>query len=250
MRFQGDVEFVQTPRAAARRPRAGRAGRAGPRTGSADPCRTNHSKSQLIEELFDLPVARAVCAEIGLEGLRSDDETIILLSKYPGAPPLYWHQDLMNWGHPSAAAPWPTRIFLSYYTVDTDRQNGCLRAIPGSHRRRHRLHDLLPEAHSQQLAAAESQAALPAAVFEDVPDAVDLPMNAGDLIIGDARLLHSAWPNTSAGTRRTCILAWHNVFEDFPTPPSWCARLRASSAHWAAGRSLNAAAAAAVQVGR
>ena len=58
-------------------------------------------------------------------------ETVILLSKYGGAPPLYWHQDLMSWGQPSAATPWPTRVFLSYYTVDTNRANGCLRVIPG-----------------------------------------------------------------------------------------------------------------------
>jgi hypothetical protein len=41
----------------------------------------------------------------------------------------------------------------------------------------------------------------------------------GDLIIGDARLLHAAWPNTT-DTRRTCVLAWHNCF-NFPQPPSW-----------------------------
>jgi len=36
----------------------------------------------------------------------------------------------MNWGHASATTPWPSRVFLSYYTVDTNRENGCLRVIP------------------------------------------------------------------------------------------------------------------------
>ena len=53
----------------------------------------------------------------------------------------------------------------------------------------------------------------------DHPDAVDVPLKAGDLIIADARLLHAAWPNRTA-QRRTLVLAWHAVFS-FPRPPSW-----------------------------
>jgi hypothetical protein len=144
VKFQGDVEFVQSPRKA-----AGNQARANS---------TNHSSHPIIEEIFDLPAAKAVADAIGLENMHSDDETVILLSKYPGAPPLYWcarpgaprprwascahgltaaplrhrHQDLMNWDHAIAATPWPTRIFLNYYTVDTTKDNGCLRIIPGA----------------------------------------------------------------------------------------------------------------------
>ena len=45
----------------------------------------------------------------------------------------------------------------------------------------------------------------------DHPDAIDVPLKAGDLIIADARLLHAAWPNQTA-QRRTLVLAWHGVF--------------------------------------
>ena len=38
----------------------------------------------------------------------------------------------MNWDHAIAATPWPTRIFLNYDTVDTTKDNGCLRIIPGA----------------------------------------------------------------------------------------------------------------------
>jgi len=206
VKFQGDVEFVQTPRAAGGSPSSTRP--------------TNHSVHPIVEDIFDLPAAKAVCDAIGLENLRSDNETIILLSKYPGAPPLYWHQDLMSWDHANAATTWPTRVFLNYYTVDTDRANGCLRVIPGSHRKRHRLHDILPDAHGQELTDAEDPSSLQEEIFAaDLPDAIDVPLAAGDLIIGDARLLHAAWPNTT-DTRRTCVLAWHNCF-NFPQPPSW-----------------------------
>ena len=123
---------------------------AGKSLGSSRQAVPNHSQHPLIEELLDLEPAKQACAEIGFENLRSDNETIILLSKYENAPPLYWHQvsapfrsvrrdasnspvvlqDLMNWGHASATTPWPSRVFLSYYTVDTNRENGCLRVIP------------------------------------------------------------------------------------------------------------------------
>ena len=53
----------------------------------------------------------------------------------------------------------------------------------------------------------------------DWAEAVDVPVQAGDLIMADARLLHGAWGNESA-ERRTCIISWHNVF-NFPQQPSW-----------------------------
>ena len=85
---QGDVQFVQTPRAAeALLPNVGRRG-----AGSSRQAAPNHSQHPLIEELLDLEPAKQACAEIGFENLRSDNETIILLSKYENAPPLYWHQ--------------------------------------------------------------------------------------------------------------------------------------------------------------
>ena len=114
---------------------------------------------------------------------------------------------------PKAATPWPTRIFLSYYLVDTTRENGCLRVIPGSHRTRHRLHDILPDAHGEELQALED---LSHPAFADYPGAVDVPLGAGDLLIADARLLHAAWPNRS-DRRRTLLLAWHDAFS-FPEP--------------------------------
>jgi ectoine hydroxylase-related dioxygenase (phytanoyl-CoA dioxygenase family) len=78
---------------------------------------------------------------------------------------------------------------------------------------------VLPDAHSQELADAPDPSAVHADVFADVPDAIDIPLAAGDLIIGDARLLHAAWPNNT-DVRRTCVLAWHDVFT-FPQPPTW-----------------------------
>lgn len=172
----------------------------------------------IAERIIDYPPQRQICRELGLENLRPDD-VIILLSKPAYGPPLYWHQDYANWNHPEAASPWPTRIFLSYYMTDTNRENGCLRVIPGTHRQRIEFHDTLPDAHSPEIQAIEDPDHF---VFADHPDAIDVPLKAGDLIIGDARLMHAAWPNQTA-QRRTLVLAWYRVF-DFPNPPSWWQR--------------------------
>lgn len=177
-----------------------------------DPC---NFPDPMATQIIDHPLQLNVCRKIGLENLKSH-EKIIILSKPSYGPPLYWHQDFMQWDSPQAATPWPTQIFLSYYLVETTRENGCLRVIPGSHRKRHKLHDILPEAHGKELQAVED---LSHPAFADYPDAVDVPLGAGDLLIGDARLLHAAWPNQS-DQRRTLLLAWHEVFS-FPQPPSW-----------------------------
>lgn len=174
----------------------------------------NRYHDPLVDELLDLPMARQACAELGLEGL-SDTGTMIVLSKPPGGPALYWHQDHMDWNHPKSALPWPSTIFLSYYMVDTTRENGCLRAIPGTHRQRIAFHDDLPDAHGAEIQAADDQHL----AFMTHPDEVDIPVKAGDLVIADGRVLHAAWPNHS-DQRRTLVLSWWRVFP-FPAVPSW-----------------------------
>ena len=88
-----------------------------------------------------------------------------------------------------------------YYLIDTNRNNGCLRAIPGSHRKRHRLHDLPPQGAEEIRDVDESH---PALLID--PDEVDVPVKAGDLVIGDHRLLHSAHPKSQQ--RHTVVVLW------------------------------------------
>jgi ectoine hydroxylase-related dioxygenase (phytanoyl-CoA dioxygenase family) len=199
VRYQGSDIFVKTERSWT----------------EATPTMDNRFPDPFAADILDQPRQVEACSQIGLENL-SSDETVIILSKPGFGPPLYWHQDYMKWQSPEAATPWPTRIFLSYYLTDTMRENGCLRVIPGSHRKRHELHDVLPKAHGSEIQAIEN---LDHPAFADYPDALDVPLNAGDLLIADARLLHAAWPNQTA-ERRTLLLAWHDVF-DFPNSPSW-----------------------------
>ena len=168
----------------------------------------------IVDELLNLPAAVGACDRLGLESMTSAG-SIILLSKPPHGPPLYWHQDATYWNHPKSALPWPSRVFLSYYLVDTTRQNGCLRIIPGTHRKRTELHDLLPDAHSPEMQRADETHL----AFTEQPGEIDIPCKAGDLVIADGRVLHAAWPN-STDTRRTLVLEWWDLFP-FPSVPSW-----------------------------
>ena len=100
-----------------------------------------------------------------------------------------------------------------YYLIDTTPHNGCLRTIPGSHLQHNPLHDHLNNPHAQDISMAKD---INRPEFSTRPDEVDVPIKAGDLLIGDARLLHAAHANQS-NQRRTVITLWFQP--DFCTLP-------------------------------
>lgn len=139
-----------------------------------------------------------------------------IISKPPGGPPLYWHQDWMRWDDPMSLSPWPQVVFLNWYLTETHVANGCLRVIPGSHRRRMDLHGhLIPPHESGGYEVEETNEWM----FHDHPDAVDVPVRPGQLMIGDARLLHGTHPNTT-DERRTVLLGWFNR-RSIDVPTGW-----------------------------
>ena len=176
----------------------------------------NRSPGTLIDagpypELADLignPKALAALDAMGLTDCRYWKAVII--SKPPGGPLLYWHQDCMMWQDPRAYSDWSPMIFLMYYLEDTTRHNGCLRVLPGSHRRRHPLHGM-GVAHTPDINRMDD--------LEDprllgYAGELDVPVTAGDLVIGDARMFHASHANQSA-QRRTVITIWfHPRYDD------------------------------------
>ena len=138
----------------------------------------------------------------------------VIISKFPGGPRLYWHQDCMMWQDPRAYSDIAPMIFLMYYLEDTSPFNGCLRVLPGSHRRRHPLHDI-GEAHTRDINSIGDP---DDPRFRDYDGAVNVPVNAGDVVIGDARLLHAAHANRS-DRQRTVITIWfYPLFSDLLEP--------------------------------
>lgn len=146
--------------------------------------------------LIVLPAALDVLASMGYPGAKSSSGFIV--SKPPKvAPPLFWHQDGMLWDDPSSYTDEPVQVFLMYYLIDTDRENGCLRVIPGSPRRRRRLHGL-PPAHGKEIATVSGDRPVP----QPDPD--------------EARLLHSAHPNRSDQRRTAVTLRFVPTYPDLP----------------------------------
>lgn len=165
-----------------------------------------------LSEIIALPSAIDVLRALGFP----DPKFFVgfIISKPPEiAPPLYWHQDCFAWDEPLSYTATPIQLFLMYYLVDTRPENGCLRVIPGSHRTRHPLHSLPTADKAEIQNAQEGHPAL-----NPHPDEVDVPVRAGDLVIGDHRILHSAHPNRS-NERRTCLTLWFcPLYHRLPEP--------------------------------
>ena len=126
-----------------------------------------------------------------------------LISKPPGGPPLFWHQDWWGWDDPVSYGPEIAQVFVMVYLSDTTIHNGCLRVIEGTHRRRHALHDA-KAAHGEALSRVDDPND---PLFGAIQDEVAVPVQSGDVIIGDARLLHAAHANQS-GQERSLLTLW------------------------------------------
>lgn len=158
----------------------------------------------VFADLIALPTVLAAFETLGFADPRFSSGYVI--SKPGYSPRLFWHQDWGAWDAPESFAMPPAQMFAMFYLVDTSPENGCLRVIPGSHLRDNPLHPLLEEAHTPTLTGAHSARS---AAFSTRPDEVDVPVRAGDLVLGDARLLHAAHAN-STNERRTVITLWYH----------------------------------------
>ncbi len=158
-------------------------------------------QDEVVDFLIEHPIS--IMSGLGLGDFKAGG-VFQIISKPPDAPALYWHQDWARWDDPISMSPWPQQVFLNWYLTDTHVENGCIRVIPGSHLKRFELHDHLVQAHE---AGGYNIKETNEWMFIDHPDAIDIPVKTGQLLIGDARLLHGTHPNRSM-TRRTVLLGW------------------------------------------
>ncbi len=159
-------------------------------------------QDEVVDDLIDHPAA--IMDALSISDLKSGG-VFQIISKPPSAPPLYWHQDWARWDDPMSLSPWPQQVFLNWYLTDTSVENGCLRVIPGSHLKRLELHDHLVQAHEGGGYDIQETNEW---MFFDHAEARDVPVKTGQLLIGDARLLHSTHANQSR-SRRTVLLGWY-----------------------------------------
>lgn len=183
---------------------------------------------RLVDLITNATALRAVEA-MGFHDIRFQSGYVI--SKPPKSPRLFWHFDWGFWKHPLSYQKFPTQLFFMYYLTDTSPTNGCLRVIPGSHLHTNPLHSQLAHAHTAVLSEAQD---LSRVEFQDRPDEVDVTVKAGDLVIGDSRILHAAHSNES-NQRRTVITLWfHPNYADLPRDlqSAFCRRCDPLPPHW------------------
>lgn len=140
----------------------------------------------------------------GIEAVIGPD--ILLLSthffcKYGGDGQRFvaWHQDVTYWGlePPLAVTAW-------YAVDDSDRDNGCMQVIPGTHDTGIREHGKADEEGNLLSINQEVQ------VSPDLEKtAADLILKAGEMSIHHGLLIHGSRPNLS--DRRRCGLTMRYV---------------------------------------
>ena len=157
---------------------------------------------EIVDRLIEYPAG--ILKAVKLDDHRSGG-TFQIISKPPNGAPLYWHQDWARWDDPVSMSPCPQQVFLNWYLCDTNIGNGCLRVIPKSHRQRTDLHDHIVAPHEGGGYDIDEENEW---MFFDHPNAIDVPVKAGQLLIGDARLLHGTHRNASS-CRRTVLLGWY-----------------------------------------
>ena len=187
-----------------------------------------------LTELIAHPGALKTLDAMGLDDVKFQSGYII--SKPSQGPRLFWHYDWGLWNHAISYEAVPAQLFLMYYLSDTTPKNGCLRVIPRSHIQENPLHTELLAAHTETLTEARD---LNRVEFQLRPDEVDVKVKAGDLVIGDSRILHAAHANESPDRRTVVTLWFHPNFSDLPEemraafvkrcdplPPDWPAESR------------------------
>lgn len=168
-------------------------------------------RDSLFAELVVWPKAIEAIRSMGFN--RPVFSSGYVISKPPYSPPLFWHQDWWGWNEAVSYQKFPQQVFLMYYLVNTRPENGCLRLIPGSHIKHHPLHEATPAAHTNELTKVANPNH-PA--FQYAEGEVDVCVQAGDVVIGDSRILHSAHPNRT-NQRRTVITLWYlPLFYELP----------------------------------
>lgn len=105
-----------------------------------------------------------------------------------------WHQDVTYWGLEPACA-----ITAWYAVDDSDVENGCMRAIPGTHRNGIREHG--KSARKGNLLSINQEVPVEP---EEEAAAVDMPLKAGEISLHHGALIHGSNPNRS--NRRRCGL--------------------------------------------
>jgi ectoine hydroxylase-related dioxygenase (phytanoyl-CoA dioxygenase family) len=156
---------------------------------------------EALAKLFD---------ETGLSGHVFSSGSII--SKPPGSPSLFWHQDWWGWDDPLSYTERIPQVNVMIYLSSTSRGNGCLRVIPGSHHRMHPIHEI-PVVYGSALSRVDEPEH---PIYQSWEEECAVAVRPGDVVIKDTRLLHSTYSNTSSDERTLLSLNFNPGFASLP----------------------------------
>jgi ectoine hydroxylase-related dioxygenase (phytanoyl-CoA dioxygenase family) len=151
-------------------------------------------RDPVLVDLLTWPKTLDVLAQLGYP--KPKLYNYYVSTKPPGAEALSWHSDLF-YAYDKVE---PAELFLIYYLQDTGPDNGCLRVVPGSHQWPRVRREAQP--HNATIRS----------------DEVDVSIRAGDLFIGDRRILYATHANASDGWRTCLTIAYAPGFAALPEP--------------------------------
>ncbi|MEM7028663.1 MAG: phytanoyl-CoA dioxygenase family protein [Chloroflexota bacterium] len=166
---------------------------------------------QALADLIAHPNILAEMTELGFPEPKFGHGRII--SKPPHSPPLFWHEDGRFWDDPVSYTTQPIQCFLMIYLTDTTPENGCLRVIPGTHRKRHALHDQAAPTHTDELRTYANPNNI---AFQHAEGEIDVPIKAGDVVMGYGNIFHASHANQT-DQKRTVLTMWY--YPDFVNLP-------------------------------
>lgn len=150
-----------------------------------------HSSAAMLQAAIDTGLVRIATAILGADVELMDDGQVVTKAPSHGHAKRL-HQDAAYFEH---AGPGPLAALA--YLVDTSFTNGSLHVVPGSHR-----HGLLPHIDTDShLGLAE----------HNLDQAVEIPGNAGDVILFHQYTIHGSPENHSQTTRPVCIHRYRQI---------------------------------------
>lgn len=163
-----------------------------------------------FSEIMAHPALEALFDELGLHGAVFGSGSVV--SKPPGAPALFWHQDWWGWDDAASYSERIAQVNVMIYLSATSPANGCLRVIPGSHRRSHPIHDI-PVVYGLEMSRVDDPSHI---LYRSWEGEHAVEVQPGDIVVKDTRLLHSTYSNQSDGHRTMLSLNYNPGYSALP----------------------------------
>ncbi len=156
-----------------------------------------HHLDDVFEGLIEDPrIVQPLCGVLEADRIALWTDKINLKRPREGSG-FRWHQDSPYWSHVCGHCDQLPNVMITL--DDADRENGCFRLIPGSHRR-----GFLPGLDDgTRLAPLFTN---PAEFDEETQWLAELP--AGSLVVFSAHTVHGSEPNLSDRARRAIVLTY------------------------------------------